>query len=73
MKASSRPFKPKYAGARCPICPRRITKDDLIVRLEKTVTWTEEKRNAYGKAYLARRYADYAHAGCMEDKDETGQ
>jgi len=70
MKASSRPFKPKYAGTRCAICKRRIAKDDWIVRLEVTAKWTEEKRNAYGKAYLARRYADYAHADCLDEYNE---
>ena len=73
MKASSRPFKAKHDSGRCPACKKRITKDTPIVRLEKEVTWLEGKRlipHGRGRFFTDLKSADYAHAECMEDKDE---
>ena len=74
MKAATRPFKSKYNSGRCPVCTRRIIADDLIVRLEETFTWIESKRlvpHGRGRFFTDLKTADYAHAECMEDKDET--
>ena len=69
---NSRPFKSKYNSGRCPVCKRRILADDLIVRLEKTVTWIESKRlipNSGGRFFTDLKTADYAHAECMEERN----
>ena len=74
MKAASKPFKSKYDSGRCPICKRRISKDALIVRLEKTVTWIEQKRlvpNGRGRFFTDQKTADYAHAECIEEKEQS--
>ena len=72
MKSSSRPFKSKYNSGRCPVCKRRILADDLIVRLEKTVTWIESKRlipHSGGRFFTDLKTADYAHAECIEERN----
>ena len=74
MKAASRPFKARHSGGRCPVCKNRIVKHTLIVKLEKTATWIEGKRlipHGGGKFFTNVVSADYAHAECMEDKDEA--
>ena len=71
MKAASRPFKSKYDSGRCPICKRRISKDALIVRLEKNVTWIESKRlipNSGGRFFTNLKTSNHAHAKCLEER-----
>jgi len=73
MKASSRPFKAKQHGT-CAACRDAISVDDMIVRLQKPVTWIESKRlipRGGGRFFVDRRSSQYAHAECMEVKDET--
>ena len=72
MKAASKPFKSQYAGARCPICKRRIAKDASIVRLEKPVTWIESKRlipHGGGRFFTDLKSSQYAHAECIEERN----
>ena len=76
MKAASKTFKSKYDSGRCPICKRRISKDAMIVKLEKTVKWIESKRlipNSGGTFFTDLKTADYVHAKCLEERnaDET--
>ena len=73
MKATSRPFKSKYDSGRCPLCKRRISKDDLIQRLEKTVTWIESKRlipHGGGRFFTDQKTANHAHAKCLEERND---
>ena len=74
MKAASRPFKSKYDSGRCAVsnCRRRIIKGDLIVRLEKTVTWIESKRlipHGGGRFFTNLKTANHAHAKCLEERN----
>ena len=67
-------FKSKYNSGRCGFCKRRIVEGQLIVKLEKTVTWIESKRlipHGGGRFFTDLKTADYAHAECMEDEDGT--
>jgi len=73
MKASSRPFKAKQHGT-CAACRGAISAGDMIVRLEKPVEWIECKRlipRGGGMFFKDLRTSQYAHAECMEAKDET--
>ena len=75
MKATTRPFKSKYTSGRCPRCKRRILADDLIVRLDKTVTWIAQQRlipHGRGRFFTDLKSSQYAHAKCM-DKHEREQ
>jgi hypothetical protein len=74
MKASSRPFKAKHDGGRCPICRRRISKGALIVRLERVVTWIEQKRlvpNGRGRFFVDQQSSQYAHSKCLDERKEA--
>ena len=74
MKAASKPFKSKYDSGRCPICKRRISKDALIQRLDKTATWVEGKRtmpNGSGNFFTVLKTTDYVHAQCLEEYKEA--
>lgn len=74
--AVTRPFPAKQYGT-CPLSvtpegcvTHAIRKGDMIVRLNKTLLWHEEKISKYGNVYLSRCTADYAHEKCLEEYNE---
>ena len=72
MKVSSKPFKARQHGT-CAVCRKAITKRAMIVRLEKPVAWIENKKlipHGGGRFFVDQRSSQYAHAGCMEGKDD---
>ena len=73
MKAATRPFKSKYDSGRCPICRRRISKDALIVKLDKPIVWIEQKRmipRGGGRFFTDRKESQYVHAKCLEERND---
>lgn len=74
MKAASRLFKSKHDSGRCPICRRRIVKGQLIVRLEKPVSWIEQKKlipHSGGRFFVDQQSSQYAHGDCLEEYKEA--
>lgn len=72
MNAISRPFVAKHLG-RCPHCKRRIVEGQLIVRLEKPVTWIAQKRlipHSGGRFFVDQLSSQHAHADCQEEYNE---
>ena len=74
MKAASRLFKSKYTSGRCPVCKLRIVEGQLIVRLDKPVSWIERKRlmqNSGGMFFTDQKSSQLAHADCLEEYKEA--
>ena len=73
MKAASRLFKSKYTSGRCPICKLRIVEGQLIVRLDKPVSWIEQKKlvpYGGGRFFTDQKSSQFAHADCLEEYNE---
>ena len=64
-------FKSKYNSGRCGICKKRIVEGQLIVKLEKPITWIESKLipHGRGKFFRNKRTSEYVHAKCLEERN----
>ena len=76
MKAASKPFISKYDGGRCGVCRRVISKGASIVRLEKPITWIEQRRlipRGGGMFFTDRKSTQLAHTQCLEEKEQEDE